>query len=262
MWSGCKRAMQSRFRHIFGFNQYFLLWKKKLYKPDQKFVDISRSLWNTDSCPVYVQLWHQFFPVSTLNPISLISGNRVFLPPTLRSSRLAWQRTPCGTAPPPTQTLLRQAGHRIFFPSSASEKCHTSTKCCWCGSTEAQTAEQGEQGSDLSEGECRGGRSLGRLTLCIGMNVTPWLRTGSCPHHSQLPVSLSPWGRCWMSRRSVSEHIPIVQLHVLHLLSVAFEITQSEFSKVWIRVLSPLSPYTLFLQFLHFFRHCEYPCSL
>lgn len=186
--------MQSRFRDIFVFNQYFLLWKKKLYKPDQKFVEISRSLRNTDSCPV------------------------------LRHGTSSHRDTAeTGRAPD-------------SFPSSSSEKCHTITKCCWCGFMEAQTAQQGKQGSDLSEEECRGGRSLGRLTLCIRMSVTPWLRTGSCPHYNQLPVSLSPWGRCWMSRRSISKHVPMVQLNALHLLSVAFKITPSEFAKVWLRL--------------------------
>lgn len=188
--SGCKIAREVQIQRGFAFNLYSFIWKNKLYKADQKFVSISRSLRNTDSCPVYVQSWHQFFHVIVLSPISLISRNRVFLPLTLHSPHLAWQRGPCGTALSHRDTAEtgRAPG---YFPNSASEKCHTSTKYCWCGFRKAQAAQQGEQGSGWPEEECRGGRNPGSLTLCIRLNTTPWLRAGSCPHHNQLSVSLS-----------------------------------------------------------------------
>lgn len=106
MGSGCKIAREVQIQRVFTFNLYSFIWKKKLYKPDQKFVDTNRSLRNTDSCQVYVQLWYQFFHVSILNSISFISWNSFPSPNPPQ---------PLFDSAAPTGTLLRQAWHQIIF---------------------------------------------------------------------------------------------------------------------------------------------------
>lgn len=198
-----------------------------------------------------MQLWHQFFLVSILNPVPLVSGDRVFLPLTLH--RPVWLGSFHSN---PAETDRAQD----YFPSFASENCHTSTKYRWWGFPRAQTAQQGEQGSGWWEEECRGGRNSGSLK-CKGdwgeCNPKAVCRKLSPP---QLVPSASlslPWG----------EILGIPQQHlwthtyagVTYLLSVVFERSQSELFEFWIRVLSPPAPYMLFLQVLLFPRRRECP---
>jgi len=54
--SGCKITHAKQIQRGFVFNLYSFIWKKKLYKPYQRFFDTNRSLQITDSCSAYMQL--------------------------------------------------------------------------------------------------------------------------------------------------------------------------------------------------------------